>query len=209
VKYYIYVSDTKVDMLFPQIQKGLRSKIAAELKVNLKLLELTIGGKNTPETRYSKLDIINSYIRKSRDLGTVEEPKAYFEGTLPMCWGPYGHGSRQIVYFGGETERAILGLGGSLDHIIGNNRGTESPPSTQVAYFVLDALNDWDKPSPGRLVAIEKTQSSLNAIVMATKNIMRQGPTQELEFVARRLVQGQSEGKSVLLGSPLYVALAD
>jgi len=39
----------------------------------------------------------------------------------------------------------------------------------------------------------------------------QQGPPQQLEFLAKKLVQGQSlsSGLSVLLGTPIYVALAE
>jgi hypothetical protein len=35
------------------------------------------------------------------------------------------------------------------------------------------------------------------------------GPTQNVEFVAKRLLHGEVDGQPVLLGSPLYVAMVD
>lgn len=37
MKYYIYISDTKVDMLYPQIPKPLLKRIASDLSIDLKL----------------------------------------------------------------------------------------------------------------------------------------------------------------------------
>lgn len=43
---------------------------------------------------------------------------------------------------------------------------------------------------------------------MATEQL--KGPTQRLEFVAKRLLFGQDkEGQTVLLGTPLYVAMCE
>lgn len=38
MKYYIYISSLKVDMLFEQLPAPLKKKIAAELKIDLKIL---------------------------------------------------------------------------------------------------------------------------------------------------------------------------
>lgn len=38
MKYYIYISDAKVDMLFPQVPHDIKKKVATEWKMDLKLL---------------------------------------------------------------------------------------------------------------------------------------------------------------------------
>src|SRR5436309_3024639 len=91
MKYYIYISDTKLDMLYPQIPKALLKRIASELSINLKLLgaEANIVAKNdqSNETRYSKVKIVTEYIEKHLDVGSIDAPSTYFKGTLPMAWG--------------------------------------------------------------------------------------------------------------------------
>src|SRR6266496_4413294 len=124
VKYYIYLSDAKLDMLYPQIPKSLLKRIASELNISLKLLgaELTAGIKGTQseETRYSKVRIVSKYIEEHLHLGTVDSPDAYFKGTLPMKWGLlpgdnfYTNASETgVVYFGGFSDQTIVGLGGT------------------------------------------------------------------------------------------------
>lgn len=111
MKYYIYISDTKVDMLYPQIPKPLLKKIASSLNIDLKLFgaELSIGAKGNPsnETRYVKVQIVSEYIEKHLDVGSVDAPSTYFKGKLPMRYGTLG---RDAIYFGGTNSHIILGL---------------------------------------------------------------------------------------------------
>ncbi|MCI0689871.1 MAG: hypothetical protein L0Y54_21920 [Sporichthyaceae bacterium] len=55
MKYYLYVSDRKVDMLFDQIPRRLRRRLAAEAKVDLKVASVTLTSAHDDHTRYSKL----------------------------------------------------------------------------------------------------------------------------------------------------------
>lgn len=83
MKYYVYISDTKVDMLYSQIPKKILDKIAVELGINLGIFSLTAKGKgNQEETRYEKLKLVVNYIENNMDVGTVDQPKAYFKGSI-------------------------------------------------------------------------------------------------------------------------------
>lgn len=91
MKYYLYVSDAKVDMLYSQIDKSLLKKIAVELSINLKPLGAGLGATikqiQSEETRYSKLRLVVEYVEKHLDVGWIDGPETYFKGSLPMSWG--------------------------------------------------------------------------------------------------------------------------
>lgn len=219
-RYYLYVSDSKVDMLLSQIDPALTRKRTTELSVNLSVL----GGKHATESaasgeRTKRLDRVVRYLEDHGDLGSVDEPGQFFWGLLPMRWGPFPTDpTLSLVYFSGATERTVVGLGGSGHHVLGS-----PPPSGQVmsrsqtpsllaglttdpgVKALVDAVQD-DQPDE------EDTadQAALTAVHRADA-VMR-GPTQNVEFVAKRLLHGPSpaqDGLSVLLGTPLYVALVD
>src|SRR6266852_4520283 len=108
LKSYKYISDTKVDMLYEQIPGGLLEKIAVELNINLKLTVVEAGAavkRNLPvETRYSRLQVVVKYLEKhqSSDIGTIDAPKAYFKGVLPMHWRlipPPPRDQAKVVYW--------------------------------------------------------------------------------------------------------------
>jgi hypothetical protein len=88
MKYYLYVSDTKVDMLFDQLSPRLRDKVATELKIDLKFLSTTFAEEPMEKNRYRKLEIVSKYIQKNELVGTIDSPDVYFKGELPMHWGP-------------------------------------------------------------------------------------------------------------------------
>ena len=211
MKYYIYVSDTKVDMLFPQIPRPIKSKIAAALKIDLQVLELSFQKNPTQETRYSRLNIVANYIRKNEELGTADEPKAYFQGTLPMFWGQHGPPRTEVAYFGAQTVKTTLGLFGSLDHIVGGRPVSGQVITTLGLPFLLDVLREDERSNsaPSTSLSIRRVASSLEVVEQATEQISRQGLPQQLEFLAKRFMEGQIGDKHILLGSPIYIAAAD
>lgn len=218
--YYVYVSDTKLDMLSSQIPPKIRDSIAAELKIDLKLLSLTVKSRDSEETRYSKLSLVTKYLREHQDVGSVDVPGQYFEGSLPMVWGPIGEG--RGIYFGTITEHTILGLAGSPRHVIRpESAGSVPSEATSAAPDLYELLRS---TSP---TAVEAAPITLSGLVLGldsevTKGIMRattgsRGPVQRLEFLAKRVADGttdlildyEGDRKRVVLGTPVYVAQVD
>jgi len=220
VRYYVYVSDAKLDMLSPQIPPKIRDNLAAELKIDLKLLSLTVKSKDNEETRYSKLSLVTKYLHEHEDVGSVDEPGRYFEGSLPMAWGPIGMG--RGVYFGAITEHTILGLAGSPRHVIRSvDAGSVPWEATSAAPDLYDLLRS---TSP---TVVEAAPMMLGGAVLgldpvAAEGVVRattglSGPVQHLEFLAKRVADGftdlipgySSDRKRIVLGTPVYVAQAD
>ena len=253
MKYYIYVSDAKLDMLYAQIPRRVVDRLATELTVDLQLLSISLKEKPSDENRYAKLKLVAGYIDKHLKVGTVDEPEAYFRGNLPMRWGPLGgyfgvknpnlddplcwYGSdvcfewdpavQSAVYFGGFTAETVLGLGGSLHHVIGHY-GDKPRVCTSSAPVLLALLGreprdgvdphlqDIGKPGGFPIPRFEIMS------VVHTTAVMR-GPQQRVEFLAKRLLERRirdfptplqdiwpdKNQAHVLLGTPIYVALAD
>ena len=103
MKYYVYVSDSKVDMLLSQIPHEVKKKIAAEFKFDLKLLSVSRKSETeSEENRFSRLDAVVTFIRQYGNLGSSDEPDEYIQDELLMRWGPYGSDPKSpLVYFGG------------------------------------------------------------------------------------------------------------
>jgi hypothetical protein len=209
VKYYIYVSDTKVDMLYAQIPQKIKSQIATELKIDLKLLSATFKDKSSQETRYSKLKLVVDYIEKNFEVGTVDKPKSYFRGKLDMGVGLF----RSAACFGGKTKYSILCLGGSNKHVIfghleKDTTGMISPSSglTSILDMVLDISNSNETIDP-----IDIDDRISESIASATDIVISSSAQQKLEFLAKRFAEGYSKKKKkmVVTGSPIYVALAE
>ncbi|HEY7079375.1 MAG TPA: SAVMC3_10250 family protein [Nitrososphaeraceae archaeon] len=220
MKYYIYISDTKIDMLFAQIPQSILKKISAELNINLGMVSVSLKEKQSEQTRFDKVNVVSNYINEHLDVGDTDHPKAYFKGIVPMVWGPLPHGGpdNDFVYFGGETNNTILGLGGSKHHVIGEVKGESHSVGGSMAYAIDEYLKRVNKPSPDDKLhsGFDYEKSSLYDLKWTT-SIMN-GPPQFLDFLARKLVEDtialntwddKSPKKHALLGSPIYVAYAD
>ncbi|WP_086824936.1 SAVMC3_10250 family protein [Allokutzneria sp. NRRL B-24872] len=203
LRHYVYVSDSKVDMLLPQVEPGLAGKRSTEFGLNLKV----VTGKRKVESdtdRIARLERVVRHLDDFCDVGTIDEPGQYFRGRMGMRLRQ----ERGLVYFAGATEHTVVGLGGSSGHVVGG------PEPKDDAIFLPSML-------PGMVEGLtavaedEAPESALELAYLANRNL--RGDEQEVEFVAKRLRHGPSpypeldRGRSVtvLVGSPLFVALAD
>ena len=216
LKYYLYVSDTKLDMLFAQLPRRLLDDVAGELKLDLKILAVSLKQGASEPTRYSKLALVCRYLEKHERIGSIDAPEAYFRGSAVVRWGPFGgFNDQRLIYFGGATEATVFGLGGSPEHVIGAPGGTATHASSVTPCLTAILCEDLALEPPTDLdisgLSIRQMQpSAIDATRLATERM--QGVEQHVEFLARRLLyQPKAEGfqKGVLLGSPIYVALHD
>ena len=80
-KFYIYISDAKIDMLLPQVPHDIKKKVANEFKVNLKVLE--VGRKSeseSEESRVARLQSVVQYLRSELHVGSIDQPSDYIDG---------------------------------------------------------------------------------------------------------------------------------
>jgi hypothetical protein len=215
MKYYLYISDTKVDMIFAQISNAMLEGLAGELKINLGVLSASFKQESPQETRFSKLEVVRKYLEKHAEVGTTDKPGEYFAGVSPMRWGPYGW-EEGLVYFGGSTDKTIFGLGGSSRHMIGESGGS-NPHSQSATAALVSVLTKHvqQKESKSGPPASENFNDQCTeamafmAVELATSQM--NGPVQRLEFLAKRLLwqEGVDEKRNILLGTPLYVSMTD
>lgn len=213
LRYYLYVSDAKLDMLFEQIDRRLLKHISMELKVDLKLASVTLRKAEDPApARMAKLRVVERFIDDHQDVGTCENPgREYFRGQLNMQWGwlarPTSHAS-SIVFFRGEEGPLLVFLAGSSRHVIG------APPDARA--FVGSAL-------PHIITAISDHISDKSALAGLPSESARwmqatrvrelrlhpvDAPSQQMEFLAIPLAEDRQSDVHLVLGTPLYVALS-
>jgi hypothetical protein len=203
LRYYYYISDAKVDMLLPQVDPGFAAKRTTEFGVSLNPL----SGKRKRETvpdRVVRLERVIQHLDDFCDVGTIDEPGQYFRGRLAMrvLQKP------GFLYFTGATDDTVVGLGGSSGHLTAGAKPKEDegfgPSMLPGMVQGLTAITDDEAP-----------EGVLELAHLAQRNA--RGDEQEVEFIAKRLRHGPSPypeldgGRSlrVLVGSPLFVALAD
>jgi hypothetical protein len=203
LRYYYYISDAKVDMLLPQVDPGFAGKRTTEFGIGLNPLSGKRKRETVPE-RVARLERVVRHLDDFCDVGTIDEPGQYFRGRLAMRV----HQAPGFLYFAGATEDTVVGLGGSSGHLVAGAKPKEDegfgPSMLPGMVQGLSAMTDDEAPD-----------SALELAHLANRNA--RGDEQEVEFIAKRLRHGPSpypeldRGRpmTVLVGSPLFVALAD
>ena len=227
MKFYIYISDSKVDMLLSQIPHEQKRKIATEFKFDLKVLSASRKSEvETEDNRVARLETVIAFIHEYGNIGSVDDPNEYVEDELLMRWGSYEYPESPLIYFAGETEQTVVGLAGSKNHVIGNSMGESYSRSASNAPNILFYLQKElglaskksEEQSYKRVQNLWEDQQSdayLYSVYSASKGTW--GPEQRLEFVAKRLLYGnysklawyEERNPKILLATPLYVAMVE
>src|SRR5258706_10233934 len=110
MKYYIYISKTKIEMLYPQIPPSVLKGKEAEVKIDLGIVSTSFkGGKTEADGELvTKLAAVTQYIQSHEEVGSVEEPSQYIAGVLPLRYGLVKEYASDIAFFGGEYEGVLL-----------------------------------------------------------------------------------------------------
>lgn len=213
--YFVYVSDSKLEMLYEQITMAARTNLSMELGLNLKIVQARFASQSVDRARHSKIRMVERYLRD--DTGTIDVPANYVKGVLNMAWGPF-EGTEAMVYFGGRTHRTHLGLGGTACNCLGGDvssrKGLTSyscSPYLVAALVKRKAVFESGHSAFARGHSMgDLNQTALDGVVQA--NLDFEAPRQRLQFFARIFFRGETPEtphEQVLLGSPIYVALAD
>ncbi|WP_333751053.1 DUF7019 family protein [Streptomyces sp. IBSBF 2394] len=212
--YYLYISDSKVDMLLPQIDPAHATKRGSEVGLSLSVLSFKKTAEQPPHDRTARLERVLRYLQDHGDIGSVDQPGQFFGGLLPVQWGRFP-GATSMVFAGGRTERTVLALGGSGRHLLGAVPNIDqADPAWSHLPPLLDGLAS-DMEDEMLVEAAEQPGDHLDRGDAAALATVRRavdrltGPAQNVEFVAKRLLHGTVEGQPVLLGSPVYLALVD
>jgi hypothetical protein len=221
LRYYIYVSDAKLEMLFERIGSGARKRISAEVNVDLRLASLTLRGADNPgPARLAKLQLVERFIEKQHHVGTIERPgREYFRGKLDMDWGWIGLDDRGVWFQGNDFGSAqYVGLGGSRYHVRGEIRELNTRPRSRRPYLVEALEGSGFLRNPG-LRHGEQTgdlprywPECMDRARVTSYDPWSGGvPPQPLEFLAvplaETVIEVPKEGPvHVVIGTPLYVA---
>jgi hypothetical protein len=220
LRHFIYISDTKLDMLFEQIDPALRRRISAEVKVDLKLASLTLRQTDSqPAARIAKLRMVERYIDTHHQVGTIPAPgHEYFRGSMPMQWGWLTHGydfdnnpprlGLDTVFFRGHQASQVVVLAGSRRHVLGEQPAAEdsrlSAHSATPNIFAVIGEHISRNPQLGEywrelreLPAPAGSEDGMAAHdppevgLREAAQLKLRGPVQHLEFLALPLVQGE------------------
>jgi hypothetical protein len=209
LKTYLYISDAKVDMYYAQISSRQREAIARKLGLDVKAaLYPAVHSDHPEEARFTRLAIVCQYL-EANDVGSLESPSRYFRGVMPMklarCprtpTGPF-----EVAFFIGQTPNGdFVALGGSAHHLL--QQISEHKWQNSGVASLLEALAQ--ESIEGRDGSSYSAHRLPGAWPDEAHQIWREhsDPEQLVEFLAVEFARSD-EYHPVLLGSPIYVALA-
>ncbi|MGD1848394.1 MAG: SAVMC3_10250 family protein [Salibacteraceae bacterium] len=214
MKYYLYLSKSKVEMLFPQIPKAEKDNIATELKLDLKIFSASFKDQVEKDTLFSMMRVVENYIEKKEAVGTIDFPGAYFKGEIPMTYGIFKDYGSDLTYFKTETEASVLILIGRTQNIVGisNPETLLHPEAISPNYYFLKYINRILENHSDIISFDESPWTPENLIKILNKSVEQvDGPTQNLSFLAKKIyhVEGIGKSKNIILGTPLYVELKE
>jgi hypothetical protein len=229
MKFYLYISDAKVEMLAGQLRRGLGG-LVANWKVDVSAGPASIGaeGRSVDPTRYKQLEKITRHIRRHEDCGTIDEPGTFVFDTLSVRWGPFAADDR-IVFFTGVTQKTVFALGGSSSYLLQAPKRENAgyPEGRSASWILVSALLRafGHTDNVNYRADARDFDGALLAAVGSLANDFESGawppsPPTQVEFLAKRLVVGEpyrgyyyhmqdefDAPNVVFLGSPLYVAM--
>jgi hypothetical protein len=211
-RYYLYVSDTKLDMLFDQIGEQVRKKISVELKIDLKLASVTLGHAGSPDpARMAKLRLVEEFITRNHTVGTVEDSSGgWFRGAMDMQWGWLEsfdtNDASPLVFFRGQEDSHVVMLAGSRRHVIGEPPGTTAYAGSALPHIVAAIKTHF--PDDAAIAGLRSQDPAWTVPLRASEVLFKDAPQQKMSFLAVSLAEENINGHHLLLGTPVYVALA-
>ena len=212
MRYYVYISDAKLEMIYEQVPVSARETIASELNINFGIVQAKFRSETVENARHQKILMVENYL--SDRISSIEDAKPYSYGVAEAAWGPFGD-YQNIVYFGGFNRLTHFGLMGSMSNCIGvKNADPTGYSLTGYIVYTLAKRRLLPPRTPtgfcARVPAQELNSKALEGVVMANQCSIN--PVQKIEFLSRTVISRESSEENpygVYIGSPIYVALYD
>jgi hypothetical protein len=222
MEYYLYVSESKVNMLFPQIPQETKGKLGAEVEASLGVLKAKVKSEKESQPKenlIARLQAVVDYLKRSEQPGSVDKPKSWIEDTQ-SARVIYLAENNQVVFFVGTSPGGSrFALGGSAANLLSHQK----PETVQIGWSFLPDLIQ----SLQIMVSVSDEKSSQESVerflrgtaasnefewmdLLKAVQGASSGTTMRIKFIAKKLLSGAhvQDGRFGVLATPLYVAMA-
>jgi hypothetical protein len=142
----LYLSNRKLEEDFARVELSLLKRLGGAalrvlglVTVTLPYAQITVNAPKEERSDLQKLSAVWKDLAKRGEVGTVDEPKAFFHGRLLLRYQTFREINPPILYLTGETERTLLALGGALGHAR-LSVVAKAPEDATVAVFETDVV---------------------------------------------------------------------
>jgi hypothetical protein len=211
---FLYISETKIDLYFPQIPKSFFQSLSKEVEVNFGIFKAGIKGEPTqhPNTNIEKLLIIENYLLEKEDLGSFDFPGQFVLDECNLSWRVFeGWPDTSLVYFSGVTSTGVeVGLGGSSWHLMGGKRPDSARISSSEPGFLLQAIENYQETAKLPKLEDESLQRrnagfKRRGYELSSMRELRGKRPLNLFHIKTLAVTIDFDPNSYYLGTPLYV----
>ena len=156
--------------------------------------------------------VVLAYLQRTEGIGSIDEPKKFFAGEMPVRWGDFDDDQEDMIYFGGVAGSVVVGLAGSRSNGIGKPTGVTGGFSSNgpAIWSALEkAVRVGDSPNAAADEAVSDDETQRRAAdIVATHS---QTPARTARAAGIRSVASvrRSDGgwHAYGAGTPLYVSV--
>jgi len=207
LRYYVYISQSKLDVLIPQLPESRLRALTADIRINVGVVAAgvaTAGTAASPELS-AKAGVLTDYLEKQQGwVGSLTAPGRYVRDVASLQHGVLQDYAADLAVFAGVVNGLKLALIGSPASLIGAVANAEANHS--VNYYLLRFLSHTAESLPSEEdLSHDDRQRFGQAIDRALRVGLSLPAKLNLEFLARPLFR--SDG--MLVATPIWVALAE
>jgi len=232
MEYVLYLSESKIEMLYSQLPQNMAQQVAAEIGGSLGIVSAKLKTNPPSISPFNKAKVIERSLEVSLDLGSIAKPREWIKDVAT------------VRYIETDIEKGLFALvakhnddyflfGGSARNVIGNSKANAVSPSLSfLPYFLAvfkEWLNEWEEEQEKRKITfriegkepreIELPPSvpggnygaSRSEIARSIGELYRSAegvPEMKMQIVAKKLTSANfDDGKpgTCYIYSPLYV----
>jgi len=208
--YFLYISETKVSMLFEQL-RSFKKGLSGKLKFNFGFMSTEFSQDKENLSIYQQVALIEQTLTDNGIVGKPHEPKSYFAGEMPLKYGVIIDYASGLSFFGEKFDDGTVVLIGSPQSMIGGNANIEADKEglRSFEYYTMKFLN-YSLESENALKD-EPLKDFQESFALSTDTAIDsiKLPSKDMKFLAKTIYQGTKNGKPFVVGTPIYVSLVE
>lgn len=144
---FLYISETKVDLYFPQIPESFFHRLSKEIGIDLGFFSAGIKHESNKQekTVVERLLVLDKFLRKKETVGTFAHPKHFVLDDCILFWRVVDSWpSSSLAYFcGRKSDGTEVALGGSSWHLMGGRRPESASVSASEFGYLLGTIENF------------------------------------------------------------------
>jgi hypothetical protein len=225
MRYFIYLSAKKIEMLFPQLPKSMLGRLASAIKFKAMGVEASLAKSSSDLSDTSALSAkalaIERYLcRKGhvQELGhgdRVAKDVTYISGRVDARWGRIIDYASDIAFFGGSLGRTHVALIGSAVCLLGSPAKDDANHAPDYYLFrfwnalVADQMNDFAPSRSSGNRSDPRTWPYFKGFTTFERLLNAAPNAATLEFLARVLGLYSEAGNDLVIATPMFVSYAE